>query len=53
VLELAIRWSRLSALWIGRRARPSLPWQTRMALPLTGYPVRLGDQARARYMTVS
>jgi type IV secretory pathway TraG/TraD family ATPase VirD4 len=40
--ELAVRWSRLRAVWTGRRARPSLPWWERLALPVTGYAVRLG-----------
>jgi type IV secretory pathway TraG/TraD family ATPase VirD4 len=40
--ELAIRWSRLRAVWTGRRVRPSLPWWERLALPVTSYAVRLG-----------
>jgi type IV secretion system protein VirD4 len=42
ILELAIRWSRLRAVRIGRRSRPSLPWWARMLLPVTAYAVRLG-----------
>ena len=42
MLELAVRWSRLRAVRIGRRARPSLPWWARMLLPVTVYAVRLG-----------
>jgi type IV secretory pathway TraG/TraD family ATPase VirD4 len=42
LLELAVRWSRLRAVWIGGRARPSLPWWERLALPVTGYAARLG-----------
>src|ERR1022692_4798871 len=41
-LELAIRWSRLRAVRIGRRSRPSLPWWARLILPVTFYAVRLG-----------
>jgi type IV secretory pathway TraG/TraD family ATPase VirD4 len=40
--ELALRWSRLRAVWIGGRTRPSLPWWERLVLPVTGYAVRLG-----------
>ena len=42
LLELAVRWSRLRAVRIGRRARPSLPWWARLMLPVTAYAVRLG-----------
>ena len=42
LLELLIRWSRLRAVWVGRRARPSLPWWARLLLPVTNYGVRLG-----------
>jgi type IV secretion system protein VirD4 len=42
ILELAVRWSRLRAIRIGRRSRPSLPWWARMILPVTAYAVRLG-----------
>jgi type IV secretion system protein VirD4 len=42
ILELAVRWSRLRAVRIGRRSRPSLPWWARMLLPVTAYAVRLG-----------
>ena len=42
ILELAVRWSRLRAVRIGRRSRPSLPWWARMVLPVTFYAVRLG-----------
>ena len=42
ILELAVRWSRLRAVRIGGRARPSLPWWARLILPVTGYAVRLG-----------
>lgn len=42
ILELAVRWSRLRAVRIGRRSRPSLPWRARMILPVTTYAVRLG-----------
>ncbi|HUY50579.1 MAG TPA: TraM recognition domain-containing protein [Streptosporangiaceae bacterium] len=42
LLELVIRWSRLRAVWTGRRSRPSLPWWARLMLPVTGYGVRLG-----------
>src|ERR1700728_2978748 len=41
-LELMVRWSRLRAVRIGRRSRPSLPWWARMILPVTAYAVRLG-----------
>lgn len=37
ILELAVRWSRLRAMRIGRRLRPSLPWWERMLLPVTAY----------------
>lgn len=46
LLELAFRWSRLRAVRTGGRARPSLPWWTRLLLPVTFYAVRLG---RAHY----
>jgi len=42
IVELAVRWSRLRAVRIGRRSRPSLPWWARMILPVTAYGVRLG-----------
>jgi type IV secretory pathway TraG/TraD family ATPase VirD4 len=42
ILELAVRWSRLRAIRIGRRSRPSLPWWARLLLPVTCYGVRLG-----------
>jgi type IV secretion system protein VirD4 len=42
LLELMIRWSRMRAVRIGGRARPSLPWWARMILPVTTYAVRLG-----------
>ena len=42
ILELAVRWSRLRAVRIGRRSRPSLPWWARLILPVTFYAVRLG-----------
>ena len=42
LLELAIRWSRLRAVLIGRRSRPSLSWWARLLLPVTCYAVRLG-----------
>src|SRR6266704_6540511 len=42
ILELAVRWSRLRAVRIGRRSRPSLPWWFRLVLPVTCYAVRLG-----------
>jgi len=42
ILELAIRWSRLRAVRVGRRSRPGLPWQARLLLPVTCYGVRLG-----------
>jgi type IV secretion system protein VirD4 len=42
ILELAVRWSRLRAVRIGRRSRPSLPWWALMILPVTAYAVRLG-----------
>ena len=35
ILELAVRWSRLRAVRIGRRSRPSLPWWARLLLPVT------------------
>src|ERR1017187_6891004 len=41
-LELAVRWSRLRAIRIGRRSRPSMPWWARLILPVTCYAVRLG-----------
>src|SRR6266536_1251142 len=41
LLELAVRWSRLRAVRIGRRSRPSLPWWTRLLLPVTACAVRL------------
>jgi hypothetical protein len=37
-----MRWSRLRAVRIGRRSRPSLPWWFRLMLPVTFYAVRLG-----------
>ena len=42
ILELMVRWSRLRAVRIGRRSRPSLPWWARLLLPVTCYAVRLG-----------
>ncbi|HUZ53494.1 MAG TPA: TraM recognition domain-containing protein, partial [Streptosporangiaceae bacterium] len=42
IIELAFRWSRLRAVWTGRRARPSLPWWARMIFPVTYYAIRLG-----------
>lgn len=42
MLELAVRWSRLRAVRVGRRSRPALPWWARMILPVTTYAVRLG-----------
>ena len=42
LLELVIRWSRWRAVWIGGRARPSLPWWSRLMMPVTSYAVRLG-----------
>jgi type IV secretion system protein VirD4 len=42
MLELAVRWSRQRAVHAGGRARPSLPYWTRMLLPVTIYAVRLG-----------
>ena len=41
IIELAVRWSRLRAIWIGRRS-PSLPWWARVILPVTAYAIRLG-----------
>lgn len=40
--EMAVRWSRLSALHHGRRARPSLTLLGRLLSPTTHYAVRLG-----------
>src|ERR1039457_7008232 len=42
ILELAVRWSRLRAVRVGGRSRPSLPWWARLILPVTTYAVRLG-----------
>jgi type IV secretion system protein VirD4 len=42
LLELAVRWSRLRAVWVGGRVRPSLPWWERLVLPVTAYAARLG-----------
>src|SRR5215469_13667544 len=42
IIELAVRWSRLRAVWTGGRARPSLPWWERLFMPVTCYAVRLG-----------
>jgi type IV secretion system protein VirD4 len=42
LLELMVRWSRLRAVRIGRRSRPSMPWLVRLLLPVTTYAVRLG-----------
>ena len=42
MLELMTRWSRLRAVLIGRRSRPSMSWWTRLLLPVTCYAVRLG-----------
>ena len=42
ILELVVRWSRLRAVLIGRRSRPSLPWWARLLVPVTCYAVRLG-----------
>ena len=42
LLELLLRWSRWRAVWIGSRARPSLPWWSRLMMPVTSYGVRLG-----------
>ena len=42
IFELAVRWSRLRAVRIGGRSRPSLPWWMRLLLPVTVYSVRLG-----------
>ena len=42
IFELAVRWSRLRAVRIGGRSRPSLSWWARLLLPVTVYAVRLG-----------
>jgi type IV secretion system protein VirD4 len=53
LLELAVRWSRLRAIRIGRRARPSLPWWARTILPVTSYAVRLGRAQFGRRVITS
>jgi type IV secretion system protein VirD4 len=53
ILELAVRWSRLRAVRIGRRSRPSLPWWARMILPVTAYAVRLGRAQFGRRVIAS
>ncbi len=42
IIELMVRWSRLRAVLIGRRSRPSMPMWARMIMPVTTYAVRLG-----------
>jgi type IV secretion system protein VirD4 len=44
--ELGIRWSRIAAVYHGRRARPGMSWRARVTSPATQYAVRLG---RAQY----
>ena len=46
LVELLTRWSRLSAVFHGRRVRPSLTWRDRLTCRATEYAVRLG---RAQY----
>src|ERR1700685_1787012 len=46
LVELLVRWSRLAAVFHGRRARPSLTWADRLTCRTTQYAVRLG---RAQY----
>ena len=53
LLELLIRWSRWRAVWIGGRARPSLPWWSRLMMPLTSYAVRLGRAHLGRRVIAS
>src|ERR1022692_266949 len=53
MLQLAVRWSRLRAVRIGRRARRSLPWWARMLLPVTVYAVRLGRAHLGRRIIAS
>ena len=42
IAELAIRWSRLAALFHGKRARPDMTRRARITAPATDYAVRLG-----------
>jgi type IV secretion system protein VirD4 len=44
--ELGIRWSRIAAVYHGKRARPGMSWRARACSPATQYAVRLG---RAQY----
>jgi type IV secretion system protein VirD4 len=53
MLELMVRWSRLRAVYVGRRARPSLPWWARLLLPVTHYAVRLGRAHLGRRIIAS
>ena len=53
LLELAVRRSRLRAVGIGRRCRPSLPWWVRVLLPVTAYAVRLGRAHFGRHVIAS
>jgi type IV secretion system protein VirD4 len=53
ILELAVRWSRLRAVYTGRRSRPSLPWWARLLLPVTSYAVRLGRAHLGRRVIAS
>ena len=48
-VELLVRWSRLAAVFHGRRARPGLTWADRLTRRTTLYAVRLG---RAQYRRV-
>ena len=52
-LELAVRWSRLRAVRIGGRSRPSMPWWARLILPVTWYAVRLGRAQGGRRVIAS
>lgn len=53
IIELGLRWSRLRAVIIGRRSRPSLPWPARMVKPVTAYAVRLGRAQLGRRVIAS
>jgi len=53
IIELLARWSRIRAVFIGRRSRPSLSWWVRLLLPVTTYAVRLGRAHLGRRVIAS
>ncbi len=53
VVELLARWSRLRAVAIGYRSRPSIPLWARLVMPVTYYAVRLGRAHLGRRVIAS